>query len=213
MNIKNLNIFLLLKKNFFDRRIKRNEGAIIIPFGKNVIWNRGEIQLKANLLLNSSADTGNRTGRSSIIRVDNNGKLIVNKRFNMYYGADIVIFSGGELTLNGGFFNSDVTIRCKNQIKIGSGAAISHGVLIQDYDGHDLYFTSNDGKIYSPDNSAPITIGEHVLIFANSTILKGVNIGDGAIIAGGSIVTHDVPAHTLVAGAPAKIIREDVDWK
>ena len=212
MNIKNLNVFLLLKKNFFDKGIKRDKGTIIIPFGKSVIRNHGKIQLKANLLINSNAGTRNRTGRSSIIRVDNNGKLIVNKRFDMFYGTDVVVFSGGELILNGGFFNSNVTIRCKNRINIGSGVAISHGVLIQDYDGHDLFFTSDDGKIYSPDNSAPITIGEHVLIFANSTILKGVNIGNGAIIAGGSIVTHDVPAHTLVAGTPAKVIREGVDW-
>lgn len=213
MNIKHLNLFLFLKKNFFGRGITRCNGSFIFPFGKNVIQNLGHVCLNANLLVNSNADTGNKTCRSSIIRVDRKGKLIINKRFNMYYGADVVVFPGGELTLNGGFFNSDVTVRCKNRISIGSDAAISHGVLIQDYDGHDLFFTSDDGKLYSPDNSAPITIGEHVLIFANTTILKGVNIGDGAIVAGGSVVTHDVPAHTLVAGVPAKVIRENVNWR
>lgn len=213
MNIKNVNLILLLKKNFFDKGIKRHNGALLIPFGSSVIRNRGCIQLNANLLLNSNAATGNKTGRSSIITVDSNGKLIINQKFNMFYGSDIVVFPGGELTLNGGFFNSNVTVRCKSHITIGSGTAISHGVLIQDYDGHDLFFRAEDGGVYSSNSSSPITIGEHVLIFANSTILKGVNIGDGAIIAGGSIVTHDVPPHTLVAGAPAKVIREGVYWK
>lgn len=213
MNIKCLNIMLLLKKNFLEKGIKRNNNALIIPFGKCIIRNNGELQLNGNLLVNSNEKTRNRTGRSSIIKIDSNGKIIVNKRFNIYYGADIVVFAGGEMILNGGFFNSNVTVRCRNRVQIGPDVAISHGVLIQDYDGHDLFFTSADGKIDSPDNSAPITIGEHVLIAANVTILKGVKIGDGAIIGAGSVVTHDIPAHTLAVGIPAKVIREGVDWK
>ena len=47
----------------------------------------------------------------------------------------------------------------------------------------------------------------------NVTILKGVNIGDGVIIAAGSIVTKDVPKNNLVGGLPAKILKPNVDWK
>lgn len=46
----------------------------------------------------------------------------------------------------------------------------------------------------------------------NSVILKGVTIGDGAIIAAGSVVSKDVPPHTLVGGVPAKVIKENVEW-
>ena len=213
MDIRNLNVFVFLKKNFFEKGIERKKGAFLIPFDRSIIRNRGNIQLNANLLINSNLKMGNKSGRSSIIRVDKMGKIVVNKRFNIFYGADIVVFPEGELTFNGGFLNSDVTIRCKNRITIGANTDISHGVLIQDYDGHELFFRSEEGEIFSPDNCAPITIGEHVLIFANSIILKGVNIGDGAVVAAGSIVTNDVPAHALVAGVPAKVIREEVDWK
>ena len=49
-----------------------------------------------------------------------------------------------------------------------------------------------------------VYIGNHVFIGANTTILPGVTIGDYAVIGAGSIVTHDVPARTVVAGVPAK---------
>ena len=59
----------------------------------------------------------------------------------------------------------------------------------------------------------PITIGKHVWIGQNAMILKGVNIGDGAVIAAGAVVTKDVPAGCLAAGVPAKVIKKDVIWK
>jgi acetyltransferase-like isoleucine patch superfamily enzyme len=58
----------------------------------------------------------------------------------------------------------------------------------------------------------PIIIGNHVWVGMNATILKGVTIGDGAIIAAGSIVTKDVKANTLVGGVPARILKENVEW-
>jgi acetyltransferase-like isoleucine patch superfamily enzyme len=44
-------------------------------------------------------------------------------------------------------------------------------------------------------------------------ILKGVTMGNGAVVAAGAIVTKDVPERSLVAGVPAKVIRENVEWK
>ncbi len=56
-------------------------------------------------------------------------------------------------------------------------------------------------------NRRPITIGKDVWIGANCLILAGVSIGDGAVVAGGSVVTRDINANAIVAGAPAKVIR------
>ncbi|RAL24509.1 acyltransferase [Thermoflavimicrobium daqui] len=53
-----------------------------------------------------------------------------------------------------------------------------------------------------------VEIGNHVMIGANTTILPGVKIGDHAVIGAGSVVTRDIPAYTLAAGNPARVIRE-----
>ena len=60
--------------------------------------------------------------------------------------------------------------------------------------------------------SRPIIIGDKVWIGMRATILKGVVIGDGAIIAAGAVVTKDVSPGTLVGGVPAKLIKKDVIW-
>ena len=55
---------------------------------------------------------------------------------------------------------------------------------------------------------APVTIGDDVVIFANAVVNPGVAIGDGAAVAAGSVVLHDVPSATLVAGSPARVVRQ-----
>ncbi|KHT65155.1 hypothetical protein RJ45_02740 [Photobacterium gaetbulicola] len=57
----------------------------------------------------------------------------------------------------------------------------------------------------------PITVGNQVWIGANVLVLPGVTIGDGAVVSGGSVVTKDVPAHTVVVGNPAKVVKENIN--
>ena len=82
---------------------------------------------------------------------------------------------------------------------IGDDVTISENVVIRDSDNHEIIrngFTMD----------APIVIGNHVWIGINATILKGVHIGSGSVIAAGSVVTKDVPDYALMAGVPAKQI-------
>jgi acetyltransferase-like isoleucine patch superfamily enzyme len=102
------------------------------------------------------------------------------------------------------YLNRRTEITCKASVTIGSDCAVSWDVLITDTDYHEI--------IGSPP-TAPVVIGNHVWIGAGSTVLKGVTIGDGAIVAAGSLVTGDVPAAALVGGRPASILREKVEWK
>jgi acetyltransferase-like isoleucine patch superfamily enzyme len=112
-------------------------------------------------------------------------------------GAQIVV---GDFT----FFNENSSVACHDRVTIGSRCAIGFDVLIMDADGHQL---DNRPSI------APVVIGDNVWIGARSTILKGVTIGDGAVIAACSLVAKDVAPRSLVGGNPARVIREEVDWR
>jgi len=103
-------------------------------------------------------------------------------------------------------------------INIGDRVLISHNCNIFDNDTHPINPVQRHQQykdiisIGQPLNidlkDKPIFIKNDVLIGANCIILKGVTIGEGAIIGAGSVVIKDVPAYTMVSGNPAKIIRE-----
>jgi maltose O-acetyltransferase len=63
---------------------------------------------------------------------------------------------------------------------------------------------------YTLVESDPVIIGDNVWIGERAIILKGVNIGDNAIVAAGSVVTKSIPNNSLVAGNPAKIIKQNL---
>jgi hypothetical protein len=125
--------------------------------------------------------------------------------FVLHTGCSISVDPGAHLRLGSGYANNNITIDCFDRILIGEGVAISKGVTIRDSDGHSI-----NGKVRI---AAPITVGNHVWIGLNATILKGVSIGNGAVVAAGAVVTRDVPARTLVAGVPARVIKSGITWE
>lgn len=144
--------------------------------------------------------------RSTIVRIHDDGVLITTgAQFSFYYQADVQIFKGGVLTLGTSFINNNCRIRCRKSITIGNNCAISHDVTIVDSDFHTIVGSEEDGL--------PVHIGDRVWIGTRCLILKGVTIGEGAIIAAGSVVTKDIPAGVLAAGSPAKVIKTDVKWR
>ncbi len=62
--------------------------------------------------------------------------------------------------------------------------------------------------VIEPASAEPVRVGDNVLVGANAVVIEGVQIGDGAVVAAGAIVTKDVPANTVVAGVPAKVIKK-----
>lgn len=204
MNKLNLQVISFIYNNYFNRRIKLTN-AKVIPYKKSVliIDRTANLELKGNLHINANCIKNN--GRSTIIRLDKNAKLKTHSSFSIYYGGDIIVFENGILELGSGFFNSNIKIRCKQSIKIGQNVAISHDVTIMDSDAHNV-----DYEGYQM--TKPVVIGDNVWIGSRAIILKGVTVGNGAIIAAGSVVTKDVPAHSIVAGVPAIVIKNNIDW-
>jgi len=133
-------------------------------------------------------------------------EINVENTFFIHSGCDVMVFKNAKLNLGSGYINRYAKIRCYSAITIGHDVAISENVSIWDSDAHAL-----KGKEHLM--TQPIIIGSHVWIGTNVTILKGVTIGDGAIIAAGSVVINHVPPNCLAAGVPAKVIKENVEWK
>lgn len=103
----------------------------------------------------------------------------------------------------------NVAIGDRTEIHIGSHCEIGENTLIS----WDCCIIDRDyHKLGTEESVAPIKIGKNVWIGCRSLILKGVTIGDSAVVAAGSVVTKDVPARAMVAGNPAKIIKENVEW-
>ena len=105
---------------------------------------------------------------------------------------------------DGTYVTCDSLIIATSSIRIGRGCAISWGVQILDSGFHSM---DRD-----PSVSEAVVIEDRVWIASNVTILKGVTVGSGSIVASGAVVTKDVPARSLVAGIPARVIRSEVDW-
>lgn len=62
--------------------------------------------------------------------------------------------------------------------------------------------------VIEPASAEPVCVGDHVLVGANAVVIEGVQIGNGSVVAAGAIVTQDVPENVVVAGVPARIIKE-----
>ena len=110
---------------------------------------------------------------------------------------------GAVLSLKAGCGVSSSQLVANVGIEVGEKTLIGAGCLICDSDMHEVPLGSGN-----PVAVAPIRIGTGVFIGARCIVLKGVTIGDGAVIAAGSVVTSDVPASTVVAGNPARVVRE-----
>ena len=134
-----------------------------------------------------------------------NSELKVLGEFTIFHNGYINVGNNAILRLGSGYCNVGITIQCVNKIVIGDDVFIGPGVSIQDHDEHVVV---KEGY----ELSKPIVIGNHVWIGKNATILKGVTIGDNAIIAASAVVTKDVRSNTMVGGVPAKVIEEEINW-
>ena len=103
------------------------------------------------------------------------------------------------------------------RVEIEDDVIISWGVTIVDHNSHalaasdradDVALWMQGEKDWSKVRMAPTLLKRRCWIGFNAIILKGVTVGEGAIVGAGSLVTRDVPAHSIVAGNPARIIRQ-----
>jgi acetyltransferase-like isoleucine patch superfamily enzyme len=103
----------------------------------------------------------------------------------------------------------DCTFAVAKRIDIGADCRIARGVWMFDSPGHPSEPDARRmGRPPDPDQVKPITIGNNVWIGGFSIIFPGVSIGEGSVIAAGSVIIADVPAFTVMAGNPARRITQ-----
>lgn len=115
-----------------------------------------------------------------------------------------------ELTIGkNGSFGAFNHITCINKIQIGDNCLTGKWVTISDnnHGTTDLETLNEAPAIRKLSTKGPVVIGNNVWIGDKATILGGVTVGDGAVIAANSVVTKDVPAYSVVGGNPARVIK------
>ncbi len=132
--------------------------------------------------------------------------------------ASIFLNSKGSILIGDYVYMTSVHMRIDYNLIIGSHCMFGPNVKLWDTRNHSLdsverhkqcEYIAHKGFVNSYDaGGGDIIIGNDVWIGMDSIIMGGVKIGDGAVIAAGSVVTKSVPAHVLVGGVPAKFIKE-----
>jgi acetyltransferase-like isoleucine patch superfamily enzyme len=116
--------------------------------------------------------------------------------------AKIFVSAGATLRMGNNCRINGAHLSASRSIEIGNNVRIGPYCIVMDDDYHQAGDYASAGK------SGTVRIGNDVWIATRSMVLKGVTIGDGAVVASGAVVTKDVPPYTLVAGVPAKVIRQ-----
>lgn len=188
-------------------------------FGNTIVRYYSSFVAKFRLLLLGAKVGGNFTVRGKL-------NLHISLHSTVFIGDNVKMFSGfaenpvggslkvgiwvnrnGNLIIRDGAGLSNATIVCSEKVVIGEMSYIGGGTSIYDTDFHSINphirLYEGDGQV----KTSPVEIGKECFIGGHCIILKGVKIGDGAVIGAGSVVTKSVPPLEVWAGNPAKYIR------
>ena len=117
-------------------------------------------------------------------------------RDQVHIGNNAVIMMGASINIGASIGDKtmiDMNAVLGGRATVGQNCHIGAGAVL--------------AGVIEPPSANPVVIEDNVLVGANAVILEGVRVGEGAVVAAGAIVVEDVPAHTVVAGVPAKVIK------
>ena len=184
------------------------------PPDQRVSWPRlipGGVEIGNGTRLNSATLSAREpNGCSLVIGAESNieGALVLEQQ-----SARIVI--GSRTHIGGG-----TVVAAAGLIEIGDDVLVAFDAVIVDHNSHALKFRERrndvrdwirEKKDWSHVAIAPVKISNKAWIGMRAIVLKGVTIGEGAVVGAGSVVTSDVPAWTIVGGNPARVIRPLTD--
>lgn len=153
---------------------------------------------------------GTRLAMNMVVRGDGN-RIRIDRDCHLH-GFVNLITDNGVLTVGAGttMVQGSIQLHEPLTITIGADCMISSQVYVSASDIHPIHDRATGERI---NPGRPIEIGDHVWLGLRSMVLKGARIGTGAIAAAGSIVSGQIPPHAVAAGAPARVMRRNVEWR
>ena len=199
----------LINRNVADFKSKLKALLLVWRYGKS-IERRGDIRILRKMPVLKLP------GSSKVYFGD---KVVLNSDFErsntaLTYRCTLVCGFSGIIEIDDNSMLNGVAITAYKKVSIGKNCQIASCTLITDTDFHpvnpELRLKQALGhKIdHGSVNKAEVKIGDNVWIGWGSIILKGVKIGDNSIVAAGSVVIDEVPANVIVAGNPAKVVKQ-----
>ena len=197
----------------------------------NKINNNKFVIINNNKFITDCTKTGldiNFTGRNSTviihepislqncsIRIGNNSNVEIFSSESNISNLYISATKNSEVVIGKNFSCCGCTIENHDEsnlkVVIGEDCMFSYGIHIRVSDGHTIYQLGNSNVINKPQNG--VTIGDHVWIGMNSTILKDVTIPSNSVVGACSLINKSITKeNVIIAGTPAKIIRENINW-
>ena len=188
----------------------RFHGRIIVMRRARIRLARGaKISVAPGSRLTLGLNISHATGLPCSLRLYSNARLTVHGNAEIFHGTLVLVSDNAHLEMgHNSYINFNSTVVCYDHIIIGSDCAISWNTNMLDGNAHELVV----GEVARA-RAQPVVIGDKVWIGTGAIILSGVTVGDGAVVAAGSVVTADVPGQTVVAGNPARVVREQVTWR
>lgn len=169
-------------------------------------WTKLTQWLSARWQLRACTHVGPWTRVVGRVSINNHGTMILGERVQIishHARTVLTTFEHGRLVIGDRtYVNYGVDIAATGLVALGADCLIGTHVSIIDNDFHGI---TDRQERPAP---KPVIVGDNVWIGNRAIVLPGVTIGDGAVVGAGSVVTRDVPARTVVAGNPARVVRE-----
>ncbi len=195
--------------NFISSIVKREKDCYILPNrgSRFEIDRTARIYLRGNLTLNDHKLKHSKA--ECYLRMMKNTELYINGDVKCAFLSTIELHSGSKVSIGKAYINVGAVIMSEKEIEIGNDVLISRNVYIYDSDFHQILDES--GNITN--QAKKITISNGAWLGVKSTILKGVKIGEGAILSANSTAMTRIKSHTIACGTPARPLMDVVDRK
>jgi acetyltransferase-like isoleucine patch superfamily enzyme len=145
---------------------------------------------------------------TSVIRVRPGAEFRCAGVVSLQRGVRVVVDAGTLTIGHGTNVNGFAKILVAERVSIGAGCTLSWDSQILDNDFHPITVDGVEQPV-----TAPVVLEDRVWVGTSAIILKGVTVGEGSVVAAGAVVTRDVPAKSIVAGSPAKVVATVDSWR